>query len=99
MAVGEAGVAVAGAAVVMAAGAEARFTTVKVKGPPATVLVVFCTATVAGISALVKIQLICAAGKTFAAGIVSSRPVSVPKLPALPVTAALASVQLAVVKV
>lgn len=41
--------------------------------------------------------MICAAAKIFAAGIVSTLPASVPKLAGLPVTAELASVQLAAV--
>jgi len=47
--------------------------------------------------ALVKVQVICAAGRTLAAGIASNCPVNVPKVPLLPVTAELASVQLALV--
>ena len=56
-------------------------------------------ATVGVMTALVNLQVICAAGRTLAAGIVISRPVRVPKLAGLPVTAELASVQVAVVKV
>ena len=56
-------------------------------------------ATVGAITALVKVQVICAAGKTLAAGMVMSKPLSVPKLAGLPVTAELASVQVAVVNV
>ena len=44
---------------------------------------------------MVKMQLICAAGNTLAAGIAINKPVRVPKLPELPVNAELASVQLA----
>ena len=44
---------------------------------------------------MVNLQVICAAGKTFAAGMAINCPVSVPKLAGLPVTAALASLQLA----
>lgn len=39
--------------------------------------------------------MICAAGNTLAAGIAINKPVNVPKLAGLPVTAELASVQLA----
>lgn len=45
--------------------------------------------------ALVKVQVIRAAGNTLAEGIAMSWPVSVPNVPTLPVTAELASVQLA----
>ena len=45
------------------------------------------------------VQEICAAATTLAAGMVSTLPVSVPKVAGLLVTAALASVQLAVVAV
>jgi hypothetical protein len=45
--------------------------------------------------ALVKVQVICAAGKTLAAGIFSNCPVSVPNEAGFPVTAELASVQAA----
>lgn len=99
MAVAVVGVGVAAAVVVILAGAEARLPTVKANGPPATVSVDFFTATVAGFAALVKVQVICAAGKTLAAGIVSSRPTRLPNEGGLPVMAALASVQLAVVNV
>jgi len=44
-------------------------------------------------------QVICAAGKTLAAGIESSCPISVPNVAGLPVTAEFASVQLAPVRV
>ena len=60
---------------------------------------VFCKLTVAGFAALVKVQVICAAGKTLAAGIVSNNPLSPPKLAGLPVTAEFASVHDAVVNV
>jgi ribosomal protein S28E/S33 len=80
-------------AVVIATGAVARFVAENVKAPPAEPSVVFCTATVAAFtfSALVIVQVICAAAKTLAAGIVSTLPASVPKLAGLPVIAAFAS--------
>ena len=85
-------------AVVIGAGVERKLVDEKVNGPPAAPEVVFCTATVAEvavITALVNTQLICAPAKTFAAGIVSTLPAKAPKVPTLPVTAELASVQLA----
>lgn len=48
---------------------------------------------------MVKIQLICAAGRTFAGKTVSTFPTSPPKLAGLSVKAALASVQVAEVVV
>jgi hypothetical protein len=95
MAVGAAGVAVPTAAVVMFVGADARFVAANVNGPPKKPSVVFFKAKVVGLAALVKVQAICAAGKTLAAGIVSNWPTSPPKLAGLPVTAEFASVQLA----
>ena len=62
-------------------------------------MVIFWTATVGVITALVKVQVIFAAGKTLTAGMVISRPVRPPKLAGFPVTAELASVQVAVVNV
>ncbi len=58
----------------------------------------FCSRIFGAFPALVNVQEICAAGSTLAAGIVSSKPVKFPKLAGLPVTAALASVQVAPVK-
>ena len=89
-------------AVVMDAGIEARFVTAKANGPPAEPKVIFWTATVAAtavLTVLVRVQAICAAATTLTAGIVSTLPASVPKLAGLPVTAALASVQVAAVAV
>ena len=89
-------------AVVIAAGAEARFVEVNVNGPPADPRVVFCTATVAAVAVLtvlVMVQVIFAAASTLAAGIVNTLPTSVPKLAGFPVMAALASVQVAAVAV
>jgi hypothetical protein len=59
----------------------------------------FCKRILGAMPALVKVQVICAAGKTFAAGMVSNKPETAPKEAGLPVTAELASVQLAAVKV
>ena len=58
-----------------------------------------CRLMVGALPALVNWQVICAAGSTFAAGIVMAEPATVPKLPTFPVTAELASVQVALVKV
>ena len=85
---------------VIAAGVEDKLVALKVNGPPAAPSVVFCSATVAVLAVLtvlVKMQLICAAAKTLAAGMVSTLPASVPKLAGFPVTAELASVQVAAV--
>ena len=95
-ATGATGAAVAAAVVVIEAGAAARLFTAKVKGPPKPPVVIFCTATVAGFAALVKVQVILAAGKTVAAGMVRTCPLNVPKLAGFPVIEALASVQVAV---
>lgn len=83
--------------VVIAAGGEVRLVEENVNGPPAEPSVVFCTETVAAftLSVLVIVQVICAAARIFAAGMVSTLPARVPKLAGLPVTAELASVQLA----
>ena len=58
-----------------------------------------CRLMVGALPALVKVQVICAAGNTLAAFTVMAEPATAPKLPTLPVTAELASVQAAVVKV
>jgi hypothetical protein len=88
-------------AVVMPAGVDARFVTVNVNGPPADPSVVFCNVTVAAFTfkVLVIVQVICAAATTLAGGTVSTLPMSAPKLAGFPVTAELASVQLAAVAV
>ena len=99
IAVGDAGVGVLTAAVVIAAGTDVRLVAVKLNVPTAKPVVIFWMATVGVMTALVKVQVICAAGKTLAAGMVINRPLNVPKLAGLPVTAELASVQVAVVKV
>ncbi len=54
-------------------------------------------ATVAGFAVLVMMQLICAAGRTFAAGTVRMLPARLPKLAGLAVKPALLSVQVAAV--
>ena len=82
----------------IAAGTEVKLVALKVKGPPAAPVVVFWMATVAVpavFTVLVKMQLIWAAAKTLAAGMVSTLPASVPKLAGFPVMAELASVQVA----
>lgn len=95
MVVGVFGAAVPTVAVVIEVGAEARLETAKLNGPPSPPVVIFWTATVAGLAALVIVQLICAAGKTFAAGTVMTLPVKLPKLAGLPVKLEFASEQLA----
>ena len=97
LATGTAGAAVAAAIVVIEAGAAARLLTAKVNGPPKLPVVIFCTATLAAFAALVNVQVILAAGKTLAAGMVRTRPLNVPKLGGFPVIAILASAQVAVV--
>ena len=85
-------------AVVMAGGVEFKLVYVNVKWPPAAPNVIFSTATVAAVAVLnvlVKVQVICAAANTLAAGMVSTLPARLPKLPGLPVTAELASVHVA----
>jgi hypothetical protein len=91
MAEGAAGAAEPIVDVVMAAGVAARFDTAKLNGPPSPPVVIFCTATVAGFAMLVSVQLICAAGKTFAAGTVKTFPARLPKLAGLPVKLEFAS--------
>jgi hypothetical protein len=98
MAVGRNGVAVFKAVVVMLGGADARFVAVNANGPPTAPRVIFFKAKVVGLAALVKTQVICAAGTTFAAGMVSNWPTKLPKVPVFPVTAEFASVQLALVR-
>lgn len=86
----------------MAAGVDLRLVTTNENGPPAAPSVVFCTATVAAaavLTAFVNVQVIWAPATTFAAGMVSTLAANVPKLAGLPLTAALASVQLAAVAV
>ena len=58
-----------------------------------------CRLMVGALPALVNLHVICAAGKTLAAFTVMAEPATVPKLAGFPVTAELASVQAAVVKV
>ena len=74
---------------------KVRLVAEKVKGPPAAPVVIFCTATVGPLTALVKVQVISAPAKTLVAGMVNTLPASVPKVPTLPVMTAFASVQLA----
>jgi hypothetical protein len=95
MAVGAAGAAVAMLVVVIAAGADAKFETAKLKGPPGAPVVIFCNVTVAGIAVLVMLQAILAAGKTLAAGTVRTKPLKLPKDAGLPVKLAFKSVQVA----
>ena len=58
MAVGDDGVAVLAAVVVIEAGLDARLVDAKVKGPPMAPEVIFCNITVAGLGVLVKTQVI-----------------------------------------
>ena len=88
---GLAGVAVAAAAVVMAAGLEAMLVPTKENGPPAAPTVIFCTAMDAGKGVLAKPQVITADEITLAAGMVKVLPAIVPKLAGLPLTDALES--------
>ena len=84
--------------VVIFAGEPAKLVAVKLKGPPGNVVVIFWIATsgMAAFAVLVKVQVICALERTFAAGMVNTVPTSVPKVPAgLPEAAALPSVQFA----
>jgi hypothetical protein len=97
--VGAAGAGVPAVVVVMAAGAADKFATEKLNGPPATFVVVFRTETVAGFAVLVMVQVIWAAGKTLAAGTVSTAPARPPKLAGLPVKPEFASVHVADVAV
>ncbi len=92
------GAAVPAAVVVMAGGAPARLVALKVNGPPARPVVIFWMATrgMAGLTILVKAQLIWALTRMKLAGIFSVLPARVPKLPpGFPDSAAFASVQLA----
>lgn len=96
MGVGTAGVAVLATVVVILAGADARFVTVNVKGPPNAPEVIFCKANVAGLGVLVKVHRIFAKGFRLVAGTVITLPASVPKLAGFPVVMALVSVQVPV---
>jgi hypothetical protein len=98
--VGTAGNGVLAVEVVMEAGAEARLVDVNVKAPPAEPSVVFWTATVAApavLTVFVIVHVMLAAARTFAAGMVTTLPASVPKVTGLPVIAEFASVQLTAV--
>ncbi len=95
MAVGAAGAGVPAVEVVIAAGAAAKLATEKLNAPPGAPVVIFCTATVAGLAVLVMMQFICAAGSTFTAGTVNTLPANEPKLAGFVVKLALASVQVA----
>ena len=100
--IGVTGAAVPADVVVILGGVPVRLVDVKTKGPPTTAVVIFCIATtgMAGFTVLVIVQLICALARIFVAGMVSTVPANVPKLPAgLPEAAAFPSVQLAAVRV
>jgi len=93
-----AGAAVPAVIVVIFVGVPARFVAVKLKGPPGRSVVIFWIATsgMAGLTILVKVQVICALARTLVAGMVSTVPASVPKVPTgLPDAAAFPSEQLA----
>lgn len=95
MAAGAAGVAVFAAVVVMAAGVDARFVTVNVKGPPTAPAVVFCNVKVGGLGALVNVHTIRAKGLRLVVGTVITLPANVPKAAGFPDVAALVSVHMA----
>ena len=95
MAGGAGGAGVAVAVVVIAAGADARFATEKLNGPPLVFDVVLRMATVAGFAVLVNVQMIWAAGRTFAAATVSTFAARLPKLAGLPVKLEFASLHVA----
>ena len=84
------------ATVVMLAGFEARFVAVKVNGPPKEPAVIFCSANVGGLGALVNVQTIFAKSFRLTAGTVMTLPANVPKLAGLPVVPELVSVQVPV---
>ena len=76
----------------------ARLVPVKLNGPPGNSVVIFCTATkgMAGLTILVKVQVICALERMLVAGMVSTLPARVPNVPAgFPDAPALPSEQLA----
>ena len=98
-AVGAAGAGVPAVVVVIVAGAADKLATEKLNGPPATLVVVFRMETVAGFAVLVMVQVIWAAGKTLAAGTVSTALAKLPKLAGFPVKPELASVHMADVAV
>lgn len=77
----------------MLAGFEARFVAVKLKGPPNEPDVIFCSVSVAGLGALVKVQIIFAKSFRLTAGIVIVLPAKLPKLAGFPDVAAFVSVQ------
>ena len=84
--------------VVILAGVPARFVAVKLKGPPGNPVVIFWIATrgMAGLTILANVHVIWALARTLVAGMVSTLPESVPKLPpGLPEAAAFPSRQLA----
>ena len=96
IAVGDAGVGVPAVTVVIAAGALARLVWAKLNGPPKPPIVIFCTLTRGRV--LVKTQVKSDPATTLPAGIVSTLPEKEPITPTFPVTALLASVQLAAVR-
>ena len=100
--IGVTGAAVQADMVVILGGVPVKLVDVKMKGPPETAVVIFCIATtgMAGFTVLVIVQLICALARILVAGMVSTVPANVPKLPTgLPEAAAFPSVQLAAVSV
>jgi hypothetical protein len=96
--VGDAGVAVATAAVVTLGGFEARFVAVNTKGPPNEPVVIFCNVNVAGFGVLVKVQTIFAKSFKLMAGTVMVLPARLPKLAGLPDVPALVSVHVPLLK-
>ena len=100
--IGVTGAAVPAIVVVIFGGAPVKLVAVKLNGPPGNPVVIFWIATtgIAGLTVLVKVQVICALVRMLAAGMVSTVPASVPNVPAgLPEAAAFPSEQLADVRV
>ena len=96
------GAATPAAVVVIFGGRPVKLVAVKLKGPPAKAVVIFCIATtgMAGLTVLVIVQVICALARILMAGIVTNVPANDPNVPAgLPEAAALLSTQLAAVRV
>lgn len=85
--------AVAAATVVMFVGLDAKFVAMNVNGPPKEPVVIFCKANVAGLGALVKVQMIFEKSFRLVAGTVITLPTKVPKLAGFPVVPEFVSVQ------
>lgn len=81
------------ATVVMFVGLDAKFVAMNVNGPPKEPVVIFCKANVAGLGALVKVQMIFEKSFRLVAGTVITLPTKVPKLAGFPVVPEFVSVQ------